>query len=212
MDDKDAECVKIFESNYRYKYIGEKLFNKLEEDGIFNKKCITVEQRRKDIKKIDLCLLWPKIESLGRSEKTKEFSDFDRTFLLLTFYLFLCENIKNILDKEIYEKICDKLPDGKNLREKIRTYVSLHYSIKILESYIECKKISDNKVFSLIDIDLRNSIAHFTFEDNEDFLNYPKNSVINQLNGEEILHKILHAGAIFNGLQEAKMDFYAKNK
>lgn len=215
MNKIDTERVKIIESKRKYKDIGEKLFNKLEKDKIFNKMSITTEQRRKDIKKIDLLYLLPKIDSLGRSEKTKEFSHSDRTFTLLSFYLFLCENIKNIFTRETYERIYDKLPEKPSdvNENKIKRYVTLFPAIQILEKYIEHKKISENKVFDVIDVDLRNSIAHSTFEDNKDFLKYPIKSGGHEcISGEEMIRKILHAGAIFTGLQEAKMDFYAKGK
>jgi len=211
MDAVDDERVRIIESKSIYEKIGEKLFDSLEEDNIIDKTSITTDHRRTDIKKIDLLSLYPKIDKLGRDKATNEFTHLDRTFLLLSFYLFLCENIKNIFTHETYEKIFDKLPEKPFDKKLIKRHVQLSLAIQILEKYIEYKSISPTTVFDVIDVDLRNSIAHNTFEDGEDFLKYyTRDMKEKNICGEEMIHKILYAAVIFSGIQDAKMNFYVR--
>jgi len=87
-------------------------------------------------------------------------------FILLSLYQCECEQIKSFFLDSI-KKVNKRLPPKK--RERLKSFVTLGPMIRILKNYKKGKYVS---LFSEVDVDLRNAVAHFAYEFSDDEIEY----------------------------------------
>lgn len=111
--------------------------------------------------------------SLAKSKKI--FGAEEQWFIFLSLYLSECERIKSLFLDSI-RKINKKLPPKK--RQRLKGFITLGPLITILRNY---KKGKYAYLFSEIDVELRNGVAHFSYEFLNDKIQYGDNKTISTL-------------------------------
>lgn len=162
--------IKVLKS---YQSLAPELFKDLKADNCLSFSDVFPVQSRQAIDEI--CRQDDRLEKLtlittnianNLPKRSKFFGAEEQWFIFLSLYLSECEQIKSLFLDSV-KKVNKKLLPKK--RERLKGFITLGPMINILKNY---KNGKYGPLFSEVDVDLRNAIAHLTYEFSDDEIEY----------------------------------------